>query len=429
MEEHSSTSESASAAQPQSAPAPDPAEQPTSVVPSQVRADDELPIGVRVAAAWSWRLIIIALAAATLVWAIVQVRIIMIPLFVAILLTALLSPIVEWCVRRGLPRWSGVLAALFAFGLALWLLVGLIVSQLRNGFGDLSKRSVEVWNDVLEWVNHVDLGIPAEQIDDFLSQALKFLETNQGSIWTGALGVATTATQVIAGALLVIFSLIFLLIDGKRIWFWVVGFLPAKAHSAVDSAGRAGWISVGQYVRVQIFVAFVDAVGIGLGAALLGVPLPIPIAILVFLGSFIPFLGAIVTGLLATFIALVYNGPVNALAMLGVVVLVNQVEGHLLQPLVMGNAVRVHPLGVVLAVTTGTLLAGIPGALFAVPLAAAANAIVNVFTKRAWDPDAEPVAQFHERERVRNIAKQRARLISKINAKLTMKNTGKGPTA
>src|SRR5690606_20554852 len=111
---------------------------------------------------------------------------------------------------------------------------------------------------------------------------------------------------------------------------------------------------------VQILVAFVDAVGIGLGALILGVPFPIPIAILVFLGSFIPFLGAITTGLLATFIALVYNGPVNALIMLGVVVLVNQIEGHLLQPLVMGNAVRVHPLGVVLAVSSGALLAGIP---------------------------------------------------------------------
>lgn len=423
MEERSNTPE------PNSAAEPHPAIEPNQVTPAHMRAEDELPTGVRVAAAWSWRLIIIALAASALVWGIVQVRIIVIPLFLAILLTALLSPIVEWAVRHGLPRWSGVLAALTTFGLALWLLIGLIVSQLRNGFGDLSKRSVEVWNDVLDWVNHVDLGIPAEQLDEFVNQAFRLLETNQGSLWTGAMGVATTATQLVTGALLIVFSLIFLLIDGKRIWFWVVGFLPAKAHSPVDTAGRAGWVSVGQYVRVQILVAFVDAVGIGIGAALLGVPLPIPIAILVFLGSFIPFLGAIATGLLAAFIALVYNGPVNALAMLGVVVLVNQIEGHLLQPLVMGSAVRVHPLGVVLAVTTGTLLAGIPGALFAVPIAAAANAIVNVLAKREWDPDVDPVAEFHDRERVRNTAKHRAKLIAKINAKLNVKNAGKGPTA
>lgn len=392
---------------------------------SPMRADEELPMGVRVAAAWSWRLLLIALASAALVWGIVQVRIIVIPLFIAILLTALLAPIVDWCVRRRIPRGLGVVAALTVFGLALWLLVWLIVSQLRNGFGDLSKRSVEVWNGFLDWARHVDLGIPAEQLDEFVNQAMKLLETNQGSLWTGALGVATTATQFITGILLAIFSLIFLLIDGKRIWFWVVGFLPAKAHSPVDTAGRAGWVSVGQYVRVQILVAFVDAVGIGLGAALLGVPLPVPIAILVFLGSFIPFLGAITTGLLAAFIALVYNGPVNALAMLGVVVLVNQVEGHLLQPLVMGNAVRVHPLGVVLGVTTGTLLAGIPGALFAVPLVAAANAIVNVLTKRAWETDIDPVAKFHKRDQARNVAKARLKSLSKSASK----NVRKGPTA
>ena len=388
--------------------------------PSKTRADDELPLGIRVAAAWSWRLIIIAVAVALLVWGIVQVRIIVIPLFLAILLTALLAPVVRWFERRGTPRWFGILAALAAFGFSLWLLVMLIVTQLRNGFGDLSKRSVEVWADFIDWLEHNSFGIPVDQLQEIGNQILKMLESNQGTIWTGALGLATTAGQLITGALLMVFSLIFLLIDGRRIWFWVLGFLPARAHSPIDAAGRAGWVSVGQYVRVQIFVAFVDAVGIGLGAALLGVPLPIPIAILVFLGSFIPFLGAIVTGALAAFIALVYNGPVNALMMLGVVVLVNQIEGHLLQPLVMGNAVRVHPLGVVLAVTTGTLLAGIPGALFAVPIAAAANAIVNVLAKREWEQGVDPVAEFHRREKIRHIARARARAVAKHAKKGTI---------
>src|SRR5690606_30261568 len=217
--------------------------------------------------------------------------------------------------------------------------------------------------------------------------------------------------------LLTIFSLIFLLIDGKRIWFWVLGFLPARAHAPVEAAGRAGWVSVGQYVRVQIFVAFVDAVGIGVGAALLGVPLPIPIAILVFLGSFIPFLGAIATGLLATFIALVYNGPVNALVMLGVVILVNQIEGHVLQPLVMGNAVRVHPLGVVLAVSTGALLAGIPGALFAVPLAAAANSVVNTLVGKEWESGTDPVAEYHRRDKTLQRARNRAKHVALLRRK------------
>ena len=379
-------------------------------------ADDaahELPLGIRVAAAWSWRLILIGLALAGFLWLIVQVRIIVIPLLVAILLTALLAPVVHWFERQGAPRWLGVVTALALFGAAVWILVTLITTQLRNGFEDVARRSEEVWWEALHWAE-ATFGISAREIETFTGQIWKTIEGHQSEIWSGALGVATTAGQLIAGTLLAVFSLIFMLIDGKRIWFWVVGFLPAKAHAPVDAAGRAGWISVGQYVRVQIFVAFVDAVGIGAGAALLGVPLAIPIAILVFLGSFIPFLGAITTGALAAFIALVYNGPVNALIMLGVVILVNQIEGHVLQPLVMGSAVKVHPLGVVLAVSTGALLAGIPGALFAVPIAASANSIVNTLVHRRWETGSDPVADYHRREKIHHRARHRARALARL---------------
>lgn len=381
------------------------------------REDHELPLGVRVAAAWSWRLIIIGAAIAALLWLIVQVRVLVVPVMVAILLTALLQPIVTEFVKRGWPRWAGVVTALLAFLLAVTALVWLIVSQLRGGFGDVARRSSIAWNDFLEWIESAPFGLSAEQVNGFIGQLVNTIETHQDEIWSGALAVTTTAGQLVTGSLLALFSLIFLLIDGKRIWFWVLGFLPRSAHAPVHSAGLAGWISVGQYVRVQIFVAFVDAVGIGLGALILGVPLPIPIAILVFLGSFIPFLGAITTGLLAAFIALVYNGPVNALLMLGVVILVNQIEGHVLQPLVMGNAVRVHPLGVVLAVSAGALLAGIPGALFAVPIAASASAIVNTLMARRWDPDDTPVASFLHHDKHSREAKHRARNVARITRK------------
>lgn len=377
------------------------------------KAEVELPLGVRTAAAWSWRLIVIGVALAGVLWLIFQVRIIVIPLLIAILLTALLSPIVSWFERIGGPRWLGVVSALAAFALSLYILVWLIVTQLRAGFSGFAYRSREVWNDFLAWVESLPFDLPADQLDEIYAQVMRTIQGNQGEIWSGALGVATTAGQVVAGTLLAFFALIFLLIDGERIWFWVLGFLPQRAHAPLYAAGRAGWVSVGQYVRVQIFVAFVDAVGIGVGAAILGVPLPVPIAILVFLGSFIPFLGAIATGALATFIALVYNGPINALAMLGVVILVQQVESHILQPLIMGTAVRVHPLGVVLAVSTGALVAGIPGALFAVPLAASANAIVNTLVRKEWDPSFDPVADFHRRDKANRAAKKRARLIAR----------------
>ena len=383
----------------------------------QESAEAELPLGVRVAAAWSWRLILIGTAIAALLWLIVQVRVLVVPVMVAILLTALLQPIVTAFVKRGLPRWAGVVAALLAFLLAVTALVWLIVSQLRGGFDDVARRSTIAWNDFLKWIESAPFGLTAEQVNGFIGQLMNTIDTHQDEIWSGALAVTTTAGQLVAGSLLALFSLIFLLIDGKRIWFWVLGFLPKGAHAPVHSAGLAGWISVGQYVRVQIFVAFVDAVGIGLGAFILGVPLPIPIAILVFLGSFIPFLGAISTGLLAAFVALVYNGPLNALLMLGVVILVNQIEGHVLQPLVMGSAVKVHPLGVVLAVSGGALLAGIPGALFAVPLAASANSIVNTLMARKWDPDDTPVSSFLHHDKRSREAKHRARNVARITRK------------
>ncbi len=383
--------------------------------PGQVaNAALELPLGVRVAAAWSWRLILIGIAVAALVWLISQVAIIVIPVIVAMLISALLYPVVHLFERKGLPRGLGVLAALVMFIVAVTGLVWLIVSQLRAGFGDVARKATQTWNDILAWIESAPFGLSADQVNSFVEQLTKTVSDHQGQIWSGALSVTTTAGQVVAGALLTLFSLIFLLIDGKRIWYWVLGFLPKRAHAATDSAGKNGWVAVGQYVRVQVLVAFIDAVGIGLGAVVLGVPLPIPIAIMVFLGSFIPFLGAISTGAVAVFIALVYNGPINALIMLGVVILVNQIEGHVLQPLVMGNAVKVHPLGVVLAVSTGALLAGIPGALFAVPLTAAASAMVDTFVERRWDPDAAPVAEYHKKNQVHREARTRARLTARL---------------
>ena len=378
-----------------------------------VNAAVELPLGVRVAAAWSWRLILIGVAVAAFVWLITKVAIIVIPVVIALLLSALLYPIVHFYERRGWPRGLGVLSAMVAFLLAVSALVWLIVSQLRSGFGDVARKSTQAWQDILAWGESA-FGLSAEDVNSFFEQIMKTINDHQGQIWSGALSVTISAGQIVAGSLLTLFSLIFLLIDGKRIWYWVLGFFPQRAHAPADAAGKNGWVSVGQYVRVQVLVAFIDAVGIGLGAVILGVPLPIPIAILVFLGSFIPFLGAISTGALAVFIALVYNGPLNALIMLGVVILVNQIEGHVLQPLVMGSAVKVHPLGVVLAVSAGALLAGVPGALFAVPLTAAASAIVNTLVERKWDPDQDPVASYHKKNKVHREARDRARTTARI---------------
>ena len=379
------------------------------------RAEQMLPLGIRVAAAWSWRLLLVGAAVAVVIWLLVQVRLIVVPLLIAILLAALLEPIVRRAAQIGIPRAVGVLLALVTLIAVVSVLVWLIITQFRSGYDALAARSQQVWGEFMVWVQTNPFGIDASRLEGARFEVLSTLQNNQSRIFSGALGVATSTAQFFTGAILVLFTLIFLLADGKRIWFWVLGFLPRSAHAAADAAAQSGWKSVGQYVRVQILVAFVDSIGIGLGAWILQVPLAVPLAVLVFLGSFIPFLGAIVTGALACFVALIFNGPVNALIMLAVVLLVQQIESNVLQPLIMGSAVSVHPLGVVIVVTLGTLLAGIPGALFAVPFAAAANAMVNTFFRGEWRGKPSPIVTFHaERDKRAAILERTKRLRKRL---------------
>lgn len=377
-----------------------------------------VPMGVRIAAAWSWRLIITGVALAAGLWLLVQVRIIVIPMLVAILLTALLRPMVDWIIRIGLPKWLGVLTSMVTLVASISLLSYLVFTRFRSGFAGLKYATIRAIDQLTEWLEDGAFGFTfsVDEIQQYLNDLMHLLSVENTALWSGALEVGVTLGQVLMGTVLALFATIFLLIDGDRIWVWVLSILPVRARAGADLAGKAGWVSVGQYVRVQIFVAFVDALGIGIGAAVLGLPLVVPLSILVFLASFIPFLGAITTGVLAAFVALVYNGPITALIMLIIVVAVNQLEGHILQPLVMGNAVRVHPLGVVLAVSAGALVAGIPGALFAVPIVASLNAMVHAVHGGAWRGLPDPVALFRQSEQNAQQAKLRSKILRKKGA-------------
>ncbi|PID53681.1 MAG: hypothetical protein CSB46_06700 [Micrococcales bacterium] len=190
------------------------------------------------------------------------------------------------------------------------------------------------------------------------------------------MAVTGTATSAVTGVLLTLFTLVFLLYDGRGIWAWVVSLLPKQAQSRVDLAGRDGWATLTSYVRATVVVAAADAAGVGIGAVVLQLPLAAPIAMLVFLGAFVPIVGAALSGAVAVLIALVTQGVTAAVVMLAIVLAVQQVEGHVLQPLLMGRAVSVHPLGVVLAVAGGLVVAGIIGAVFAVPVVAVLKTVV-----------------------------------------------------
>lgn len=364
--------------------------------PLRVLADRELdrdiPYGVRIAAAWSWRLGLILLMAGTLIWLLSHITFLIIPVMVAALLAGLLSPVTAWLKRRGgLPAGLAVAVTVLGFIAVISGALALVGRQLVIGFGELWQQALEGVRQVQTWLSDGPLHLTAAQIDEYVKEASDALQNNSSSILSGALSFGSTAGHFAAGLLLALFILIFFLLEGDRIWAFLVRLLPRKARAATFGAGRKGWASMVSYARIQMFVAAVDAVGIGAGAAIIGVPLALPLGVLVFLGSFIPVVGALVTGAIAVLLALVANGPVNALIMLAIVLLVQQLEGHILQPLVMGKAVSLHPVAVILSVAAGSYLAGIPGALFSVPILAVANSAVRYIAARTWEHEQVPV--------------------------------------
>jgi predicted PurR-regulated permease PerM len=349
----------------------------TGATPRGWTADQSVTPAVRAAAAWSWRFLLIAGAAAALFWLVGFFKVIVVSVAIALLLTVLLSPLAAW-LRRVL-RFGRALSAITSVLVLLIVVAGLVVLAGRSivsGFGDLRDQAVQGFNEALDWLSTGPLHISADQIDQWVDQGASSLSDNASTLLSGALSVGTTVGHVGAGALIALFCTFFFLLDGRTVWSWLVGLLPMRVRERVHQAGRRGLVTLSGYTRTQILVALVDATGIGLGAAILQVPLAVPLGTLVFVGSFIPIVGAITTGAVAVLVALVAQGPVVALLMLAVVLLVQQVEGHVLQPFLMGHAVSLHPVAVLLAVAAGSMAAGIVGALFAVPIAAVLNTVV-----------------------------------------------------
>lgn len=370
----------------------------TPAVTTAEEVEATLPPSLRIAGAYSWRLLLIAALIGVVIFVIGQLKDIVVPFMVAILVAALLVPLVQFLVRKGWPKALAIALAMVGTMAIVAGLIFVIVSQIRSGYPDLQERSIRAYDDFKHFLATSPLQLDDAQIQAYIDQAFAAIQKDSQALLSGALSVGTTAGHVLAGLLLVLFATLFILIDGKGIWAWIARLFPRRSRAALDGSGRAGWATLTTFVKVQIFVAAVDATGIGLGAWILGLvfggfPLVLPIAIAVFLGSFIPVVGAVLTGAIAVFVALVYLGPVPALIMVGIVLLVQQVEGHVLQPLVMGSAVKVHPLAVVFAVAAGSFLAGIPGALFAVPVIAVANVMVKYIAAGQWKSNPSPTVK------------------------------------
>ncbi|GAT72507.1 permease [Microbacterium sp. HM58-2] len=368
-------------------------------------ADEAIPLPLRITAGYAWRLLLIAAAVAGIIWIVIQLKLLVIPLMVGILITALLWPAFEWMLRHRFPRWAAVAISIVGTLAIVTVLLWLVVWQVRAQLPDVQARSMQAVEEFRQFLLDGPLHLSEKQIQDYIDQGLAILDEQAQLLWNGALAVGSTAAHVVTGAVLSLFILICLLADGAGIWRWALRLFPRAARPAADGAARNGWQTIVNYARTQLLVAAIDAIGIGVGAALLGVPLAIPVAVLVFLGSFVPIVGAVVTGAFAVLLALVYNGPWIALAMLAVVLAVQQIEGHILQPILMGSAVKVHPLAVVLVVAGGSMIGGIPGALFAVPLAAFANVAAVTVSTGSWrtgdQPDADLIWSTVPRQRAR----------------------------
>lgn len=341
-------------------------------------ADDAVEPFVRKAAAWSWRLLVIAAMVAALLWLMWRLRVIVVPVALAVMLTALLLPAVDRLDLRRVPRGLAVALVLLG-GLAVFGgIMTFVVSQFISGLPGLVDQVTRSIDNATQWLIEGPLHLSREQIDNAGDTAITALRDNQEKLTTGALSTAATLTEIVTGALLMLFTLIFLLYGGRNIYTYLTKIVPAHTRDRVRDAGRAGFGSLIGYVRATFLVALVDAVGIGAGLAIIGVPLALPLASLVFLGAFIPLVGAVLTGFLAVVVALLAKGFIYAMITLGLIIAVQQLEAHVLQPLVMGRAVSIHPLAIVLAIATGAVMAGIVGALLAVPVLAFLNSAIRV---------------------------------------------------
>lgn len=334
-----------------------------------------IPWGVRLTAAWAWRLLLVVLGIAAVVVLLAFTKVLWVPVVIATLLTVLLQPVVALLTSRA--RMGRGLASVLTVVALLAAVAGLLTlagGQIARGIGDLWDQARSGLDELVSSL--AGLGLDADQLDSYLADLTGSLQSNSGSLVSGALSVTTTLGHVLAGALITLFCLVFFLKDGPVIWTWLVRLLPDAARLPTHEAARRGWVTLGGFTRTQILVALIDAVGIGLGAAILGLPLVVPLAVLVFLASFIPFVGAIATGAIAVLVALVDQGIGRALIMLAIVLVVQQVESHVLQPFLLGHAVSLHPVAVLLSVAAGSLAAGIVGALIAVPFVATLNTVV-----------------------------------------------------
>ncbi|MEV5885594.1 AI-2E family transporter [Streptomyces sp. NPDC052020] len=345
-----------------------------------------VPWGVRVAAEAGWRLLVLAGTVWVLMRVISAVQLVVLAFVAALLMTAVLQPTVARLRRHGVPR--GLATAMTAIlGFVVMGLIGWFVTwQVMENIDTLSDQVQDGIDELRRWLLNSPFHVTDKQINEIAKNLREAVGANTEQITSMGLEGVTVVVEALTGLLLAVFSTLFLLYDGKRIWEWTLKLVPAAARPGVAGAGPRAWRTLTAYVRGTVIVALIDAIFIGLGIYFLDVPMAVPLAVFIFLFAFVPLVGAVVSGALAVVVALVTQGVFTAVMTLVVVLAVQQIEGHILQPFILGRAVRVHPLAVVLSVAAGGMVAGIGGAVVAVPLVAVTNTVAGYL--RAYSREA-----------------------------------------
>ena len=353
----------------------------------EVDASALVPRSLRVAAALSWRMLVIIGLVAACMWVGAHLTLVIMPVAIALTLAVLLEPLVSWMRRKlHLPSSLAATVGLLIFFAVVAGALSQAAAELIQQVPQLATQAVQGFAALLNALAHndyltngplkLDTAVLNNMLEALRTELVTWLDTNKETLATGAINITSSVGTLATSGLTMLFCLFFFLKDGRDIWVWFVRLLPKGAREPVHEAAIRGWASMGGYVVGQMQVAFIDALSIGIGAYFLGVPLVIPIIVLVFFGSFIPIIGSLISGIIAVLVAVVDQGFTVGLIMLVIILLVQQVEGNLLQPLLMSNAVSLHPLVVLLGVTAGSMVAGIAGAIFSIPIAAFINSTV-----------------------------------------------------
>jgi predicted PurR-regulated permease PerM len=336
------------------------------IPPEQSRVPSWLATG----AAWSWRLLLIAIAIYLIARVVGILYIVVVPCIAALLITALLQPLTSRLRRAGMPNMAATWVTLLVAAVVFGGLVTLVANRISADYSTLLTETKHTVTQVQSWLAGPPFHLKNNNIQKYLNNIPSYLSKHkslvEGTVVTGG----KIASEFFGGLVLMLFVTFFLIKDGERIWNWLLGAMRTDTARRVDRAGHASWLVLVYYMRGTVVVAAIHALVVGVALWIMGVPLAVPLAVLVFLAAFVPLVGLLVAGALAIVVTLATKGWVDAVVLLGILIVEDQLEAHLLQPQVVGKMIRLHPLAVILSLAAGGVLAGIPGAVVAVPIVA-----------------------------------------------------------